>query len=89
MFTVYILRTSKNTLYTGQTNNLEKRLAQHKSKSVQSAKYLRLFASFELAYTEMYSTRAEAMKREKKIKQLSRLQKDKLISGDTTHGMTL
>lgn len=89
MFTVYILRTSKNTLYTGQTMNLEKRLLQHRSKSPQGAKYLRLFTSFELAYTEEYATRAEAMKREKKIKQLSRVQKDRLISGDTTKRMTL
>ena len=34
---VYILRTSKNTLYIGQTNNLEKRLAEHLNKKRRSA----------------------------------------------------
>ena len=81
MFTVYILRTSKNTLYTGQTNNLAKRLKQHQSKNRQGAKYLRLFESFELAYTENLATRAEAMKRERHIKSFSKKRKEQLISG--------
>ena len=34
---VYILRTSSDTLYIGQTNNLEKRLKEHKNKSTKSA----------------------------------------------------
>ena len=38
---VYILRTSSNTLYIGQTNNLEKRLKEHKKKSSKSAKYIK------------------------------------------------
>lgn len=83
MFTVYILRTCKNTLYTGQTNNLAKRLKQHQSKHGQGAKYLRLFESFELAYTENLATRAEAMKRERHIKSFSKKRKEQLISSYT------
>lgn len=79
MFFVYILRTSGNTLYIGQTNNLEKRLAEHKSKSVRSAKYLRAFESFELVYTEKFNTRTEALKREYQLKQLSKIEKEQLI----------
>ena len=78
---VYILRTSSNTLYIGQTNNLEKRLKEHKSKSPKSAKYVRYFDSVELVYSEEYSTREEAMKREYQLKQLTRLQKESLIAG--------
>jgi len=81
MFYVYILRTSSNTLYVGQTNNLEKRLKEHKSKSPKSAKYVRYFDSVELVYSEEYSTREEAMKREYQLKQLTRLQKESLIAG--------
>lgn len=80
MFTVYILRTSKNTLYTGQTNNLDKRLKQHKSKHALGARYLRSFESFELVYIETYATRAEAMKRELQIKKFSKKRKESLIS---------
>lgn len=79
MFYVYILRTSLNTLYIGQTNNLERRLNQHKSKSKKSAKYLKYFDSFELVYKEEYQTRTEALKREYHLKQLSKPQKESLI----------
>jgi putative endonuclease len=79
MYFVYILRTSSNTLYIGQTNKLEKRLKEHKSKSPKSAKYVRYFDSVELVYSEEYLTRQEAMQREYQLKQLTRLQKDFLI----------
>ena len=81
-YTVYILRTSSDTLYIGQTNNLEKRLREHKNKSSKSAKYTRYFSSFELVYTEKYSSRTEAMRREAKLKQWTRMQKEKLIRGE-------
>ena len=79
-FTVYILRTSANTLYIGQTNNLAKRLLEHQAKSKRSAKYIRDFQSFELVYSETYPTRQLAMKREWQLKQFSRTQKDALIN---------
>lgn len=79
MFYVYILRTSSNTLYIGQTNNLNNRLKEHKNKKTRSAKYTRYFDSFELVYTEIFPTRSEAMKREWKLKQLSRAKKEALI----------
>jgi len=81
MYFVYILRTSSKTLYVGQTNNLEKRLKEHKEKSPRSAKYVRYFKSVELVYSEEYSTREESMKREWQLKQWSRVKKDALITG--------
>jgi putative endonuclease len=81
MFFVYILRTSSNTLYVGQTNNLEKRIEEHRSKTIKSSKYVRSFESFELVYSEKYETRSEAMKREYELKQLTKAQKEKLIQG--------
>ena len=79
MFFVYILRTSENTLYIGQTNNLKKRIQEHKQKTIKSAKYLRMFPSFELVYTETYQTRKEAMRREIELKHCSRKEKEALI----------
>jgi len=76
---VYILRTSNNTLYIGQTNNLEKRIQEHKNKSSQSAKYIRYFDSFELVYTEEYPTRIEAMQREAHLKKWPKAKKEVLI----------
>jgi putative endonuclease len=77
---VYILRTSSNTLYIGQTNNLEKRLKEHKGRSSKSAKYMRYFSSSSLVYSEKYSTRSEAMKKECELKKLTKAQKEALIS---------
>lgn len=80
----YILRTSSNTLYVGQTNNLEKRLREHQSKNSKSAKYLRYFSSFELVYSEKLKSRNEAMKREWQLKKLTKAEKEKLIKNQTT-----
>jgi predicted GIY-YIG superfamily endonuclease len=82
MFYIYILRTSSNTLYIGQTNDLEKRLREHKNKTSKSAKYIRYFKTFELVHKEEYATRPEAMKREWQLKQWSRAKKEALIHRD-------
>jgi putative endonuclease len=82
---VYILRTSSNTLYTGQTNNLEKRLLEHKRKSIKSAKYLRPYSSFELVYKEEYATRGDAMRREIQLKQWPKEKKEMLIRGNLSN----
>lgn len=79
---VYILRTSSNTLYIGQTHDLEKRLKEHASHTSKSAKYMKYFTSFQLVYTESYETRSEAMKREMQLKKLSRKKKDVLITNN-------
>lgn len=77
-WTVYILRTSKNTLYTGQTNNVERRLKEHKEHK-RGAKYMRKFDSFELVYTEEFETKSEAMKREYFLKQMTKAEKERFL----------
>lgn len=79
VYTVYILRTSANTLYIGQTNNLKKRLEEHWRKKGKSAKYVRSFDSFKLVYVETFRTRRKAMQREYELKQLSHAKKEALI----------
>lgn len=79
-YSVYILRTNKNTLYIGQAKNLEKRLLEHRSKSKRSAKYMRMFDGFQLVYSEKQPTVGDALKREYELKQLTRAEKEKLIS---------
>jgi putative endonuclease len=80
MFYVYILRTSKNTLYTGQTNDLQKRLEEHRSKSRKSAKYMRAFDFFILVYSQTCKTRSEALIREAQIKKMTKQEKEKIIT---------
>lgn len=74
---VYMLRTDKNTLYTGYTNDLEKRLKKHLSGK--GAKYVRCFGSFELVYTEEFPTLSGALRREYEIKQMTKKRKEELI----------
>ena len=81
-FIVYILRTSSNTLYIGQTNNLQKRLKEHEWKKSKGAKYMKYFDSFELVYQEEYATLIEAMRREKQLKNWTKAKKEVLIQGD-------
>lgn len=82
IYYVYILRTSSNTLYIGQTSNLEKRLKEHQIRSTKSAKYIKYFDSCELAYSEEYKTRIEAMRREFQLKKWTKAKKEALINGD-------
>ncbi len=80
---VYILRTSANTLYIGQTNNLNKRLKEHHAKTSKGAKYMKYFDSFQLVYQEEYLMLVEAMRREKQLKGWTKAKKEALISGDS------
>lgn len=73
----YIVKCSDNSLYTGWTNNLEKRIQDHNAGK--GAKYTKPRLPVELMYFEIFDTKEEAMSREYAIKQLSRLQKLKLI----------
>lgn len=74
---VYILKCKDNTLYTGYTKNLKKRLQLHESGK--GAKYTRGRAPFEVVFIERYPTKEQALQREYKIKQLTRQEKLKLI----------
>jgi len=74
----YIIKCNDGTLYTGWTNNLEKRLEAHNSGT--GAKYTRSRHPVELVYYETFSTKEEAMSREFHIKRLTRPQKDALIA---------
>ena len=73
----YIVKCSDETLYTGWTNNLKKRLEAHNSGK--GAKYTKNRRPVELVYFEEHDTKQEAMKREYAIKQLSRQTKLALI----------
>jgi predicted GIY-YIG superfamily endonuclease len=75
---VYILECSDKTLYTGITNNIEKRVEQH-NHGQEAAKYTRARRPVKCVYKEVHKNRSEATKRELAIKQLARAEKLKLI----------
>lgn len=73
----YILKCSDNTLYTGWTNDLVKRIKTHNAGK--GARYTRGRLPVKLLYYEIFSTKQEAQRREVQIKKLSRQKKLSLI----------
>lgn len=73
----YILSCADDTLYTGITNDLEKRLAAHNAGK--GAKYTRSRGPLKLVFVEACSDRSSALKREMEIKSQLRTQKLALI----------
>jgi putative endonuclease len=76
---VYILECCDNTLYTGITNNLQKRIELHLAGK--GARYTRGRSPLIIVYSEKCATKSLALKREYAIKQLTREEKESLISG--------
>lgn len=76
-YVVYILECSDQTLYTGISNNLEKRLKVHESGK--GAKYTRGRGPYQVRYVEEVEGKSLALQREKSIKALSRTEKWQLI----------
>lgn len=73
----YMVKCKDETIYTGWTNNLEKRMKAHNEGK--GARYTRSRRPVELVYYEEFATKEEAMRRENAIKRLSRSQKIKII----------
>ncbi len=76
---VYILECSDQSLYTGCTNNLKKRLTEHNN-SKRGARYTKIRRPVILKYSESFKTLKKARKREAEIKSWPREKKLKLIS---------
>lgn len=78
LFYVYVLKCRDESLYTGYTDDIEKRLIKHNNGK--ASKYTRSRLPVELIYFEEYSTKSQAMTREAAIKNLSRDEKLVLIN---------
>lgn len=74
----YMVLCSDNTLYTGYTDNIERRIQAHNSGK--GAKYTKARLPVELVYQETFASKQDAMKREYAIKQYTRAQKLRLLS---------
>ncbi|MBN1357998.1 GIY-YIG nuclease family protein [Candidatus Bathyarchaeota archaeon] len=81
-FYVYILLCSDGSFYTGYTKNLEERTKLHESGK--GARYTRMHKPEQVAYVELFDSRAKAMKRERALKKLSHQQKLDLINTQNT-----
>ncbi|MFV0623030.1 TrmH family RNA methyltransferase [Sphingomonas sp. ac-8] len=80
MFHVYILRCADGTYYTGHTEDLEARLAQHQAGTFPGYTHDR--RPVELMWSDSFPTRIEALEREQQVKDWSRKKKEALFRAD-------
>ena len=77
MHYVYVVECDDDSLYTGYTTDVDRRVAEHNDGT--GAKYTRSRRPVELVHVERYGSRSAAMSREYELKQLSRRQKERLV----------
>lgn len=77
-WSVYLARCRDGSLYAGVTTDLIRRLAQHNSG--RGGAYTRSRAPVTLVYTEQASDQSAALRRERALKQLTRAEKEQLVS---------
>ena len=82
MYYTYMVRCADNSIYTGMTNNLEKRINEHINKRKNGAKYTKSHNAIKLETAWKSKEKSLACKLEYQIKQLSKKQKEKLINGE-------
>ncbi len=79
MYYTYMIRCKDNSIYTGITTNLEKRMQEHFTKDEKCAKYTKKHTAIRLERAWKSENRVFASKLEYWIKHLSKLQKENLI----------
>lgn len=75
----YILHCADDSLYTGISKDIPRRIVEHNTDNKLGAKYTRGRRPVKLVYQEQFDTRSAAAKREHEIKQMLRHQKEQLI----------
>lgn len=80
MWHLYILRLSDDSLYTGITTDIDRRVKEHREGN--GSKYVRSRLPCDLVYMEKLESRSEASKREAEIKSWSKEKKERLVSGE-------
>ncbi|MFA7219150.1 MAG: GIY-YIG nuclease family protein [Synergistaceae bacterium] len=75
---VYMVRCKNGSLYTGITNDLERRISKHNSKKGSKA-VIMMGVPVVLAYQEEMASKSKALKRECEIKQLKKEEKEELV----------
>ncbi|MBW8012593.1 MAG: GIY-YIG nuclease family protein [Chloroflexi bacterium] len=81
-FYVYIMASKTGTLYTGMTNNLQKRIFQHKNKTIEG--FTQKYSVTRLVYFEETNDVKTAITREKQIKSWRRSKKLDLIKSSNS-----
>ncbi len=77
---VYMLRCNDNSLYTGITTDLDRRLREHNHSERLAARYTRARRPLTLVWNEVHTSRSSALIREAQLKKMNRQAKEKLLN---------
>ena len=77
---VYMVRCADNSLYSGITTDISRRISEHNLDDKLAAKYTRVRRPVKLAYSQICSTRSEASQKEYQLKKLTKQKKEQLVS---------
>ncbi|AEF55373.1 GIY-YIG nuclease family protein [Marinomonas posidonica] len=80
-WSLYIIKTRLNTLYTGISTDVDRRFKEHSGDGKKAARYLRGKGPLELVWQHAVGSKSEALMIESRIKKLNRRQKQGLIEG--------
>lgn len=78
-WSLYMVRCGDGSLYTGISNDVERRFEEHSQGGPKSAKYLRGRGPLELVYKKVVGSRSEALVEECRLKRLSKSDKEQLL----------
>ena len=77
-----MLRCADDSLYTGVAMDVDRRVEEHQSQGPKSAKYTRGRGPLKLVYQREVGTRSDACAEEYRIKQLSKVEKERMVRGE-------
>jgi putative endonuclease len=78
---IYMIRTKHGELYTGITQDVERRFAEHTAGGKKGAKYLRGSGPLQLVFQQKIGSRSEASKAEAAVKKMSKEEKEGMVRG--------
>jgi len=81
-WSVYLIRTQANALYTGITTDIERRFQEHQTNLKKGAKALRGKGPLKLVFCKEVADKSTALKVELAIKKLSKIKKEQLVIGE-------
>lgn len=79
---LYLIRCSDDSLYTGITTDLARRLNQHHGNGGAGSRYLRGKGPLTLVYCCTVGSRSAALRIERRVKKLDKRDKERLVAGE-------
>ena len=84
MWHVYLIRTKVGHLYTGVTQDVQRRFNEHQKEGGKGAKYLKGKKPLKLVFHKKIGSRSQALKTEAQIKKWPKKKKEALVNNETT-----